>query len=337
MKAVPSQDFVSDRGDAVEGGDVRRRGAQGGRMKVAGRATRGWLRGLLPVVLCGLAFAATAAAQPGVPKLNSPLYGQRPEMGEPSSGLPAPLREVGIDQKLNEQVPLDLTFRDESGRTIQLKELFRGRPVILSLVFYECPMLCNQILNGLTGSLKTQKFSVGQEFDVLTVSFDPREGPELARAKKEGYMARYKRPGAAEGWHFLTGDQQNIDALTRAVGWRYTYDQRTNQFAHASGIMLLTPEGKISRYFYGIEYPPRDLRLGLVEASQNRIGSPVDQLLLYCYHYDPATGKYGLIIKNVIQLAGIVTILGIGALIILLRRREQPGVRRGAATQGGAA
>ena len=307
-----------------------RRSLAGGRQRwLTGRWRQAATRCLLPTAYCLLlsAFCPPVSAQPGVPKINSPLYGQRPEMGAPSTGLPSVLREVGIDQKLNEQVPLDLVFRDETGKQVQLREFFRGKPVILSLVFYECPMLCNQVLNGLTGSLKVQSFNVGREFDVLTVSFDPRETPELASNKKASYMARYGRAGADQGWHFLIGDQSSIDRLTEAVGFRYAYDAKTNQFAHASGIMVLTPEGKISHYFYGIEYSPKDLRLSLVEASANKIGSPVDQLLLYCYHYDPATGKYGPIVMNIVRLAGIVTLIGIGALIFVLRRRVPQGQR----------
>jgi protein SCO1/2 len=253
----------------------------------------------------------------------SPLYSPRGGAGTGPNGLPTALQNVGIDQKLNEQIPLDLQFLDETGRTVQLREYFGRKPVILSLVFYECPMLCNQVLNGLVGSLKAQTFNVGQEFDVLTVSFDPREGPQLASAKKLSYMQRYQRAGAEKGWHFLTGDQKSIDALTRAVGFRYSYDAATNQFAHASGIMVLTPEGKLSRYFYGIEYGPKDLRLALVESSANKIGTPVDALTLYCYHYDPVTGKYGPTIMNIIRLGGLLTMLGVAALIFVLQRRRR--------------
>lgn len=293
---------------------------------------------LLLIVYCLLLIVYgcwPVAAQPGVPKMNSPLYGQRPDIGEPSSGLPPALQKVSFEQRLNEQVPLDLTFRDETGREVRLADYFKaGRPVLLSLVFYECPMLCNQVLNGLVGSIKTLSFNAGKEFEVLTVSFDPREGPELARAKKDSYMLRYQRPGTEDGWHFLTGDAKAIEALTRAVGFHYYYDTATSQFAHASGIVLLTPDGKISRYFYGIEYSARDLRLGLVEASENKIGSPVDQLLLYCYHYDPATGKYGPVVMNIMRIGGIFTLIGIASLILLLRRR---GIAAARLSQGGTA
>ncbi len=278
--------------------------------------------------LLPFAFCLPVRAQPGVPRVNSPLYGQRPDIGEPSTGLPPALQKVSLEQRLGEQLPLDLVFRDETGREVRLAEYFqKGRPVILSLVFYECPMLCNQVLNGLVSSIKTLSFTAGQEFEVLTVSFDAREGAELARAKKESYMVRYQRPQGRDGWHFLTGTQASIDALTKAVGFNYYYDEATKQFAHASGIIVLTPEGKTARYFYGIDYAPRDLRFGLIEAADGRIGSPVDKLLLYCYHYDPATGKYGAVVMNVMRLAGIVTLIGIASLILFLRRRAIMGVR----------
>lgn len=241
--------------------------------------------------------------------------------GYAQSSRPVLLRDVGIDQRLNEPLPLELVFRDETGRSVRLAEYFDRKPVLLALVYYECPMLCTQVLNGLVSSLKVLTFNVGKEFNLVTVSFDRRESAALAAAKKRVYLERYGRPIAAVGWHFLTGDEPSIQALTRAVGFRYAYDPKTNQFAHASGVILLTPQGRISRYFYGIEYAPRDLRLGLVEASDNKIGSVVDQLLLFCYHYDPMTGKYGPIIMNFVQLGGGATVLGLGLLIWTLQRR----------------
>jgi protein SCO1/2 len=279
-----------------------------------------------------------ALAQMGQKYGSSPLYGPRPELGSTDNGLPKTLDKVGVDQKLNEQLPLDVMFRDESGRQVRLGEYFHhDRPVILSFVYYECPMLCNQVLNGLAGSLKTLSFDVGDEFEVVTISFDARETPQLAAAKKESYMARYNRPGASQGWHFLTGDQQSIDLVTQAAGFRYAYDERTEQFAHASAIMLATPEGKLARYYYGIEYAPKELRLGIVEASANKVGSPVDQLLLYCYHYDPASGKYGLRIFKVVQVAAVITVVGIVGLLVLLgRQRRAMNVDQGS-NSGGAA
>ncbi|HKC63924.1 MAG TPA: SCO family protein [Pyrinomonadaceae bacterium] len=314
---------------------------KGRRRKAEGRR-RHLVRFFLFFTACCLLPTAYCFAQGRMYDGSAPLYSPRPELGPNGSGLPPALKEVKIEQKLNEQVPLDLKFRDETGREVQLSEYFNhSKPVILSLVFYKCPMLCNQILTGLLGSLRAQSFDVGKQFEVLTVSFDPRETPADAAEKKESFISRYNRPGASEGWHFLVGDQENIARLTDAVGFRYNYDEKTNQFAHASGIMVLTPEGKLSRYFYGIEYDGRDLRLGLIEASNNKIGSYTDQLLLYCYHYDPATGKYGPVVMNIMRLGGVATVLGIGALVLVLRRRNKKASKEStlAATEsvGGAA
>jgi protein SCO1 len=245
------------------------------------------------------------------------------------SQLPEPVRNVGIDQRLNEQLPLDIELRDESGRVVKLEEYFGSRPVILSLVYHECPMLCSEVLSGLLSSLRVLRFDLGREFDVLTVSFNPREDSALAKSVKESYLKRYKRPGADGGWHFLTGDQASIDRLTRAVGFRYTYDSQKNQYAHASGILVLTPQGRVSRYFYGIEFAPKDLRLALVEASQNRIGSVVDQVLLFCYHYDPITGKYGFVIMTAARVLGMAFVIGFGTFIAMMLRRERIQKDRG--------
>ena len=241
------------------------------------------------------------------------------------SNASALLSQVGLDQKLNQSVPLDLSFRDESGKTVKLGDYFGEKPVILTLVYYQCPMLCTQVLNAVERGLTNVSLDIGKQFQVVTVSIDPRDTPELARTKKNMYVGLYGRPGAADGWHFLTGDEPAIQQLAQAVGFRYAYDPQSGQFAHASGIMLLTPEGKISRYFYGVQYPSRDLRLGLVEASAGKIGTPVDQVLLYCFHYDPATGKYGMVIQNVIRVAGVLTVLIIGMMVIVLSRRERAG------------
>ena len=246
-----------------------------------------------------------------------------PARAQNQNQKPKMLRDVGIDQKLNDQLPLQLTFRDETGRTVQLGQYFGQKPVILALVYYECPMLCTQVLNGLLTSMKGMPLNVGKQFNVVTVSFNPSEKPGLAANKKRVYVGLYGRPGATDGWHFLTGDEAPIQELTRAVGFRYAYDAASDQFAHASGIMVLTPQGKISRYFFGIDYSSRDLRLSLVEASNNRIGSPVDEVLLYCYHYDPTTGKYGLVIANVLRLAAMVTALLLGSFMFLMFRRER--------------
>ncbi len=232
------------------------------------------------------------------------------------------LKDVGIDQKLDQSIPLDLAFRDEHGHPVQLGQYFGEKPVILSLVYYNCPMLCTQVLNGLESSLKLIPMDIGKQFNVVTVSVDPTERPVLAEAKQALYSGLYGRPGAADGWHFLTGDEQQIKRLANAVGFRYAYDPGSKQFAHASAIMVLTPKGKISRYFYGIQYPSRDLRLGLVEASEGKIGTPVDQVLLFCYHYDASTGKYGLLISRLIQAAAAATVLAIAGLVLVLYRKE---------------
>jgi len=251
------------------------------------------------------------------------LVGLGPVPARALTTLPAIFKDVGFDQRLNEQVPLDLVFRDEGGRAVRLGDYFGGKPVILSLVYYSCTTLCPMILDGLVRSLTPVSFDIGKQFAVLTVSFDPRETPAQAAAKKAEYVRRYRRPGAADGWHFLTGEATAIRRLTQAVGFRYVYDAKTEQFAHAAGILMLTPQGKVTRYFYGFDFSPRDLRLGLIEAAANRIGTPIDQVLLYCYHYDPLTGRYGLIIMNVIRLAGLATVLGLGTFIVVMLRRER--------------
>ncbi|HXJ16372.1 MAG TPA: SCO family protein [Candidatus Polarisedimenticolia bacterium] len=257
---------------------------------------------------------AAARAQFTDPMQN---LGKRPDL----------LKDVSIDQKLNSSIPLNLVFRDEHGRSVELGRYFGRKPVVLSLVYYTCPMLCTQVLNGLDRALKEIPMSIGKDFNVVTVSIDPADRPVLAEAKQALYTGMYGRSGAAQGWHFLTGDEPQIKQLADAVGFRYAYDPDSKQFAHAAGIMLLTPQGKISRYYYGVQYPVRDLRLGLVEASQGKIGSPVDRILLFCYHYDPHTGKYGLLISRIIQLAGILTVLIGGIFLILLFRGEHYALR----------
>lgn len=263
---------------------------------------------------------------------NSPLYAPKtydPSQAGVSSGLPPVLKTVGIDQNLNGQLPFDAEFKDENGNAVKLGNYFgKGRPVILALVYYECPMLCNEVLNGLTGSLKGMSFDAGKDFDIIAISFDARENdkPELAKNKKASYLARYERENAENGWHFLTGTQSEIDKVTKAVGFNYQFDEATNQFAHAGGITLITPDGKISKYFYGIDYAPKDLKLGLMEASEGKIGNPAEKLYLYCFHYDPATGKYGLAILKVLRLMAIATILGLGGMIFIFWKRGKSKV-----------
>lgn len=236
-------------------------------------------------------------------------------------GLPAMVRGVGIEQNLNAQIPLELSFKDDTGQSVRLGQYFREKPVVLALVYYECPMLCDMVLNGLTHTMEQISLNLGPDFEVVTVSFNPHETWQLAAAKKANYVEKYKRAGAAQSWHFLTGEEDAIKKLADTAGFHYKYDPVTKQYAHASGIMVLTPEGKIARYFYGIEYKPRDFRLGLVEASQHKIGTLADEVLLFCFHYDPMTGKYGAIIANVTRVLGSASVIALGALIFVLYRR----------------
>ncbi len=234
-------------------------------------------------------------------------------------------QRIGIDQKLGNQIPVDLPFLDSDGNPVHLGDYFGDKPLILSLVYFDCPMLCTQVINSLLRAMNVLSFGAGTEFDVLTISIDPDETPELANAKKIEYLKNYRGREGSTGWHFLTGDQEQIEQLATAVGFRYEYDEPTDQYIHASGIMILTPDGKLARYFYGIDYPPRDLRWGLVEAADGAIGNPVDQLLLLCYSYDPMTGKYGLYIRNSLRIGGLATILAIGSFIVVMLRRERRG------------
>jgi protein SCO1 len=237
------------------------------------------------------------------------------------STLPTQLRNIGVDQKLNALLPLDAIVSDESGKQVAIGKYFGKRPVIFSLVYYKCPMLCNLVLNGMLRTFRAISLDAGKDFEVVTVSFDPGDTPAIASAKKAEYLAKYGRPASAAGWHFLTADDSEIQRLAAAVGFRYTYDETSQQFIHASAIMVLTPDGHLSRYFYGVEYPPRDLRLALVESSNFRIGNPVDQILLFCFHYDPSTGRYGLLITRVVRLAGILTVFAlIGGIFFLARK-----------------
>jgi protein SCO1/2 len=275
-----------------------------------------------------LLLAANVSAQKSE-HYNSPLYAPKtydPTQAGTSSGLPAALKSVGIEQRLNEQLPLDAEFKNESGNAVKLGDYFgKERAVVLALVYYECPMLCNEVLNGLTGSLKGMSFDAGKEFDVVAISFDARENdkPDLAKNKKASYLNRYGRGDAENGWHFLTGTQSEIDKVTQAVGFNYEFDEATNQFAHAGGIIIVTPDGKISRYLYGIDYSPKDLKFALMDSAEGKIGNPVEQLYLYCFHYNPATGKYGLQILSVLRLMAVATILGLGGMLFVFWRRNK--------------
>ena len=271
----------------------------------------------------------------------SPAFAQvgatAPDPGEATSARPGLLSKIHIDQHLDTPLPLDLPFVDDHGKQVRLGDYFGKRPVVLALVYYECPMLCTQVLNGLVSALTVMNFEPGKEFDVVAVSFNPREGPGLASQKKAAYLERYGRAHTANGWHFLTGEESSIKALTEAVGFRYAYDDAIKQYAHGAAIELITPKGHISKYFYGIEYSARDLRLGLIEASDERIGTPIDDFLLFCYHYDPATGKYGASILRLVRLGGIATVLAfVSFLTISLRRERRDGSVHSAGVRGGA-
>lgn len=268
-------------------------------------------RNLLTLAVGTLLLAGTAFAQPMSRGIISP----------PTNVRPPGLQHVGIKQNLNEQIPADLIFTDDSGRQVRLGDYFGKKPMILNLVYFTCPMLCGEELNGLESALRVLKFDVGKEFDVITVSFDPKDTPEAAAKKKAEILKRYKRAGADQGWHFLVGNQDAIGRIAKASGFEYQYDTRTQQFAHSTAIMVLTPQGKIAQYYYGIDYPPKDLRLALVDASQEKIGNVVDEVLLYCYHYDPSKGKYSATIVRILRLAGIATLLCLGTLFIVLFRR----------------
>ena len=255
---------------------------------------------------CALVIAALAA----------PLHAQQ-------ATTPAILNQVNISQRLNEQIPADLAFRDENGNAVHLGDYFGKKPIVLSLVYFECPALCTEVLNGELRTMKVLSLDLGKDYEAITVSFEPKDTPTLARAKKEVYVGQYGRSGSAQSWHFLTGDQPSIDALTQAAGFHYAYDSAIKQYAHAAAILVLTPEGRISRYFYGVQYPARDLRFGLVEASEGKIGTLTDHAILYCYQYDPMTGKYGLIVMNVVRAGGILTVLALGLFMLIMFRRDR--------------
>ena len=269
------------------------------------------IAGIAALLVAGLASACAAGAQT-IPS----------NVGTPSTGLPEALRNVGFEPPLNGQIPLATAFKDETGRDVHLGDYFDHKPVLLALVYYGCPMLCNQVEQGVVGSLKMLSFKPGRDYDVVFVSFDPRETPDMAAQKKTAALGHYGRKDTAAGWHFLTGSKESIDAVTSAANFRYSFNANTNIFAHASGIMLLTPDGRISRYFYGVEFPSRDVRLGLIDASAGKIGNPIDHLLLYCFQYDPSTARYSATILRIVRLGGVLTIFTIVAGILIFRRRE---------------
>lgn len=249
---------------------------------------------------------------------------------------PTLLRDVGFDQRMGETVPGDIALRDEQGRAVKLADYLGRKPVVLALVYYDCPMLCTMTLNGLVSAMNAVAFDAGKDFEVVTVSFEPRETPELAAAKKQVYLKRYPRPGAAAGWHFLTAEPDAVARLTQAVGFRYTWDERIRQYAHPAGIVVLTPEGRVARYLFGIEYAPKDLRFALVEASAGRVGGVVDQAVLFCYQYDPATGRYGTAVMRILRLGAGLTLAALVAFIVVMLRRERAAARTLARGSAGA-
>jgi len=266
-----------------------------------------------------LLIVAPATAQ----MTGAPTAGYRSDPGMPSTTMPTALREIGFDQNIDQKLPLDATFRDETGKTVTLGSYYGQRPVLLAFIYYECPMLCTQVLNAMTATISMMSLDAGKDFELVLVGIDPRETPAQAAAKKTEYLHRYKRPGAEAGWHFLTGDEPEIKRVAKAAGFRYAWDEQTQQYAHPTGLIVTTPDGRLARYLFGIEYGPRDLNLSLVEASQGKVGSFADQLLLFCYHYDPMTGRYGIYVMRTLRVAGVATVLLIGTFIVVMVRREK--------------
>lgn len=295
--------------------------AQGPRL-----GTHGGLRMCGLAVLCLASWVLSpgiASAQPGYPSGYGPTgYGNAKEPGTVSTDVPPQLREVTFRQRLNEELPLDAVFRDEAGRSVTLGQYFGRRPVVLAFVYYSCPMLCTQVMNGLSSALKVMPFTAGEDFDVVLISFDPRDTPASAAEKKRAHLEYWSVEQDEAAWHLLTSDEATIRRVTSAAGFNYRWDERSGQFAHVSGVLVATPDGRLSRYFYGVEYSPKELRLALVESGEGRVGSVIDELLLYCFHYDPESGRYGLLVMNLVRLGGVMTVLFIGGFILLMRRRE---------------
>jgi protein SCO1/2 len=274
----------------------------------------------LSALIAALALVALPAA---AQMTGAPVAGYKRDPGVASSAVPAALRDIGFDQRLGDRLPLDTVLRDEQGRSVRLGEYFSRRPVVMVFAYYDCPMLCTLVINGLSSALDMLSLDPGRDFEIVTISFNPRDTPAAAAAKKAVYLERYHRPQAAEHWHFLTGDEPSIAQVTKAAGFRYAWDETTKQFAHPTGVMVLTPDGVLARYLFGVEYGPRDLRFAVVEASSGRVGSPADALLLYCFHYDPATGRYGLVVMRAVRLGGVATVLALAAFIVVMVRRER--------------
>jgi protein SCO1/2 len=264
----------------------------------------------------GVLATAGVAAQDGA-------QGLRPEPGVPASQMPGILSKVSFEQRLNARLPLDVVLKDEDGHDVKLGQFFGTKPVVLAFAYYECPMLCTQILNGLTSSLMVLTETVGRDFDVVVLSFDPRETPALAAGKKKAHLDRYQRPVSEGGWHFLTGDEASIRTVTDAAGFYYQWDDKTQQYAHASGIIVTTADGRLARYFFGIEYAPREVKFALMESSAGKIGNVIDKLLLYCYHYDPATGGYGFVAMNTVRVGGAITLIALVGFVTVALAREK--------------
>ena len=282
------------------------------------------MKGCLSAAAAIAAAAVLLIVAPATAQMTgAPTAGYRSDPGVPSTTMPTALREIGFDQNIDQKLPLDATFRDETGKTVTLGSFYGQRPVLLAFIYYECPMLCTQVLNAMTATISMMSLDAGKDFELVLVGIDPRETPAQAAAKKTEYLHRYKRPGAEAGWHFLTGDDPEIKRVAKAAGFRYAWDEQTQQYAHPTGIIVTTPDGRLARYLFGIEYGPRDLNLSLVEASQGKVGSFADQLLLFCYHYDPMTGKYGIYVMRTLRVAGVATVLLIGTFIVVMVRREK--------------
>ena len=282
------------------------------------------MKGFVPAAAAFLAAAVIFIAAPASAQMTgTPTAGYLSAPGVSSNTMPTALREIGFDQNIDQKLPLDATFRDESGQTVTLGSYYGKRPVLLAFIYYECPMLCTQVLNAMTATISTMSLTAGKDFELVLVGIDPRETPAQAAAKKTEYLRRYKRQGAEAGWHFLTGDEPEIQRVAKAAGFRYAWDEQTQQYAHPTGIIVTTTDGRLARYLFGIEYGPRDLNLSLVEASEGKVGSFADQLLLFCYHYDPMTGRYGIYVMRTLRVAGVATVLLIGTFIVVMVRREK--------------
>jgi protein SCO1/2 len=271
-----------------------------------------------------LAGAASVFAQArNYPESYLRYAGDPTKPSDPAHQVPGILKDVSFRQQLNEQLPLDASFKDEGGRDVRLGDYFKtGKPVVLAFVYYQCTMLCTQVMNGISSALKALTFTPGQDFDVVLVSFDPRDTPQAATEKKAAHLQYWSTQATAAGWHFLTGTEPEIRRTAQAAGFSYQWDERNQQFAHVSGVLVVTPDGRLSRYFYGIEYSPKELRLALVESGKGAIGSKIDELLLYCFHYDPESGRYGVVVMNLIRLGGVITVALVVGFILLMRRRE---------------